>query len=81
MKTRLTFAAVLIALAAGAETAKANAFATPDESSVVQGAASRKVHIPPGTWKGDDGKVYEGPSSIEVATPLARLPHFEKVSK
>ena len=37
MKTCLTFAAALVALAAGAEIEKSNPFATPDESSVVMG--------------------------------------------
>ena len=37
MKTCLTFAAALVALAAGAEPEKSNPFATPDESSVVMG--------------------------------------------
>ena len=42
-----------------------------------KGAASRKVVLPPGKWIGDDGQVYDGPTTIEIATPLERLPHFE----
>ena len=45
-----------------------------------KGATSRRVVIPPGRWRGDDGKTVEGPTTIEVAAPLARLPYFEKVS-
>ena len=48
---------------------------------VEEGAASRKVVIPPGTWKGDDGAVVTGPTTVEVATPLARLPHFVRVAE
>ena len=45
-----------------------------------KGATSRRVVIPPGRWRGDDGKTVEGSATIEVAAPLARLPHFERVS-
>ena len=43
-----------------------------------KGATSRKVVLPPGSWKADDGKVYKGASTIEIAAPLSRLPHFER---
>ena len=43
-----------------------------------KGAVSRKVVIPPGKWKADDGQVYDGPAAIEVAAPLSRVPYFEK---
>ena len=43
---------------------------------VEAGVATRKVVIPPGTWTADDGQVYVGPKTVEIATPLARLPHF-----
>lgn len=46
---------------------------------ITKDAATRKVLIPPGTWKADDGSVVTGPKEVEVATPLSRLPHFEKV--
>lgn len=45
----------------------------------VKGAKDRKVMIPPGKWKGDDGVVYEGPRVITTPTPLNRLPYFERV--
>ena len=45
---------------------------------VVKDATSRKVVVPPGTWTADDGQVYVGPKTIEVATPLERLPLFER---
>ena len=45
-----------------------------------KGAISRKVVLPPGKWKADDGQVYDGPMTIDVATPLERLPYFEKLS-
>jgi len=44
----------------------------------VSGKASRTVVIPPGRWTADDGRVYEGPMTVEIATPLERLPHFER---
>ena len=47
---------------------------------IEKGAMSRRVVIPPGRWRGDDGKTVEGPASIEVPTPLERLPYFERVS-
>ena len=43
------------------------------------GVKTRKVVIPQGQWKGDDGVVVVGPKTIEVATPLDRLPYWEKV--
>ena len=44
-----------------------------------KGALSRKVCVPAGSWKGDDGKVVNGPCEITVSTPLSRLPYFERV--
>jgi alpha-glucosidase (family GH31 glycosyl hydrolase) len=44
-----------------------------------KGAASRRVVLPPGSWRADDGALFEGPAEVEVAAPLARLPHFERV--
>ena len=46
-----------------------------------KGAISRKVVLPPGKWKADDGQVYDGPMMIDVATPLERLPYFENMCK
>ena len=46
-----------------------------------KGARTRRVVIPPGRWRADDGKLYLGPDEIEIATPLSRLPHFTKVEK
>ena len=43
---------------------------------VEKGATSRKVVLPPGKWKTDDGQVHTGPATIEILTPLSRLPHF-----
>lgn len=39
-------------------------------------AKTRQVLIPPGRWTSDDGRVYEGPTTVEVSTPLERLPFF-----
>ena len=43
-----------------------------------KGAKSRRVVIPPGRWRGDDGAVVVGPATVEVPTPLERLPHWVK---
>lgn len=45
---------------------------------VVKGAKKRPVVIPPGKWVADDGSVVTGPRTIEVQTPLSRLPHFTR---
>ena len=42
----------------------------------VKGARSRKVFVPTGTWVADDGIEVVGPKTVEVATPISRLPHF-----
>jgi alpha-glucosidase (family GH31 glycosyl hydrolase) len=41
-----------------------------------KGARGRKVVIPPGTWRGDDGSEVTGPCEIEIGVPLARLPWY-----
>ena len=43
---------------------------------VEKGATSRKVVLPPGKWKADDGQIHAGPATIEIPTPLSRLPYF-----
>lgn len=42
---------------------------------------SRKVLIPPGRWKGDDGVVLDGPCTVDVQTPLDRVPHWVRTSE
>ena len=42
----------------------------------VKGAKTRKVLVPSGTWVSDDGTEVVGPKTVEVATPISRLPHF-----
>jgi alpha-glucosidase (family GH31 glycosyl hydrolase) len=44
------------------------------------GASVREVRIPPGRWRADDGTVYEGPDTVTVPAPLARLPYFRTVT-
>jgi alpha-glucosidase len=44
-----------------------------------KGATSRKVILPPGRWKADDGQIYEGSASITISAPIDRLPYFEKL--
>lgn len=39
---------------------------------------SRKVLIPKGKWKADDGSVIEGPKELTLDVPLTRLPYFER---
>jgi alpha-glucosidase (family GH31 glycosyl hydrolase) len=43
---------------------------------VTQGARSRIVKFPRGTWHGEDGSVVKGPCEIEVSAPLSRLPYY-----
>jgi alpha-glucosidase len=45
---------------------------------VEKGARSRNVVLPPGRWKSDDGRILDGHVTIEIATPLSRLPYFER---
>ena len=44
-----------------------------------KGQTERVIHFPPGRWKGDDGSVVEGPSTVKVAAPLSRLPWYRKI--
>lgn len=44
-----------------------------------RGARRRKVVLPRGTWRADDGTRVVGPRTIEVEVPLARLPYFERI--
>ena len=46
-----------------------------------KGAQTRRVVIPPGRWRADDGAEVEGPSTIDIAAPLERLPHFVRIKK
>jgi alpha-glucosidase len=44
-----------------------------------KGAVSREILFPEGKWEGDDGSVVEGPVTLEVASPLERLPWYRKI--
>jgi alpha-glucosidase len=44
-----------------------------------KGARSRKVVLPNGNWKAEDGNTYKGGKTIEVSVPLERLPYFRKI--
>jgi alpha-glucosidase (family GH31 glycosyl hydrolase) len=43
---------------------------------VEQGARSRQVAFPAGTWIGDDGSEVVGPATVEIQVPLERLPYY-----
>jgi alpha-glucosidase len=46
---------------------------------VEKGARKRRLVIPPGRWRGDDGTVVEGPTSVEIDVPLERLPWYRRI--
>ncbi|MEV4477221.1 glycoside hydrolase family 31 protein [Nonomuraea sp. NPDC049504] len=46
---------------------------------IAQGATSRAVVLPEGSWRADDGMVVEGPARVTVACGLTRLPRFERL--
>lgn len=43
-------------------------------------ARTRKVILPKGNWKAEDGKMYKGGSAVEISVPLERLPYFRKLN-
>jgi alpha-glucosidase (family GH31 glycosyl hydrolase) len=47
---------------------------------VERGVTRRRIALPPGTWRADDGNEYDGPGEIVVDAPLARLPWFERLT-
>lgn len=44
-----------------------------------KGARSRKVVLPKGNWKAEDGTTHKGGTIVEISVPLQRLPYFRKV--
>jgi alpha-glucosidase (family GH31 glycosyl hydrolase) len=46
---------------------------------VEKGIRSRKVVLPKGNWKAEDGQTYQGGKTVEVSVPLERLPYFRKI--
>ncbi|XP_061719795.1 myogenesis-regulating glycosidase-like [Cydia pomonella] len=41
-----------------------------------QGAVSRSVYLPRGTWRDAEGAVYEGPTTLDYPAPIDVLPYF-----
>jgi alpha-glucosidase len=46
---------------------------------VVTQENTRKVALPAGKWKADDGKEYVGGKSVSIEVAIDRLPYFEKM--
>lgn len=44
-----------------------------------KGARKRKVILPEGQWKADDGQLIKGGKTIEIDVPLDRIPYFTKM--
>ncbi len=44
-----------------------------------KGQTTKKVFLPKGKWKSDEGKMYKGGQVITIDVPLKRLPYFELV--
>lgn len=45
---------------------------------LTKGADSRRVKLPPGNWRGDDGTLVTGPAEVTIMAHLGRLPYFTK---
>jgi alpha-glucosidase (family GH31 glycosyl hydrolase) len=43
------------------------------------GAVTREVIIPPGEWRGDDGRTHTGPGTISRPVTLNDIPHYVRV--
>lgn len=48
---------------------------------VTRGATERSVVLPAGTWRADDGTLFEGPGVVTVECDLRRIPRFERVEE
>jgi len=46
---------------------------------VEKGARKRRLVVPPGRWRGDDGSVVSGPATVEIDVPLERLPWYRRI--
>jgi alpha-glucosidase len=46
---------------------------------VERGARTRRVVVPPGRWRSDDGSEVTGPTAVDIAAPLARLPWYRRI--
>ncbi len=46
---------------------------------VEKGARKRRLLVPPGLWRGDDGSVVEGPASVDIDVPLERLAWYRRL--
>lgn len=44
-----------------------------------QGARTRQVRLPDGTWRDDRGELLTGPAVITAATPLDRIPRYSRL--
>lgn len=45
---------------------------------ITRGARSRRVLLPPGSWRDEAGRLHAGGGEITVETPLERLPRFAR---
>ncbi|WP_442587305.1 glycoside hydrolase family 31 protein [Pedobacter sp. AW31-3R] len=48
---------------------------------VVTSSAKKKIYLPKGTWKSDNGKKIKGPTLIEQEVAMDRLPVFELIKQ
>ncbi len=46
---------------------------------VEKAARTRRLVVPPGSWKGDDGTEVTGPATVTIEVPLDRLPRFRRM--
>ncbi|WP_440999913.1 glycoside hydrolase family 31 protein [Fodinibius sp. SL11] len=47
---------------------------------VQKGQRKRTVKIPEGTWKAENGNIYDGPTTENIDVPIGRLPWFKKIT-
>lgn len=47
---------------------------------VEKGARSRKLILPEGKWKSEEGDLLDGGKTIDIKVPLERLPYFTRIS-